>query len=101
MAAFYIKRGDTKPSLYATLTEHGLVVDLTGATVRFHMGDVVDAPAVIVEAAAGTVRYDWADDDTLPGGSHRAEFEVTFSDGKIETFPNDTSIGVIIRGDVA
>jgi hypothetical protein len=58
MAAFYIKRGDTRPSLYATLTQEGSVVDLTGATVRFHMGDVVDAPAVIVEASAGSVRYD-------------------------------------------
>ena len=102
MQPFYIKRGNTKPSLYATLTQQGgVVVDLTGATVKFHLGDVVDADAVIVDASVGSVRYDWGVADTAVAGSYRAEFEVTFPDGSTETFPNDTSIGVIIRGDVA
>ena len=83
------------------LTQNGSVVDLTGATVRFHMGDVIDAPAIIVNATGGVVRYDWATGDTDVAGSYRAEFEVTFVDGRIETFPNDTSIGVIIREDLA
>ena len=83
MAAFYIKRGDTRPSLYATLTQEGSVVDLTGATVRFHMGNVVDASAEILEASAGTVRYNWVAADTLLEGSYRAEFEVTFPDGHV------------------
>ncbi len=39
MGPFYIKRGDTKPSLYVTLTQEGVVVDLTGATVKFHIGN--------------------------------------------------------------
>jgi len=96
MKPFYIKQGDTKPSLYTTLTEEGVAVDLTGATVRFHMGDVVDALAVIVMAEMGAVRYDWVAADTLMAGSYRAEFEATFPDGSPETFPNDTAIGVII-----
>ena len=62
--AFFIKQNDTSPALKATLKD-GLdaVVDLTGASVRFHMrptGDTtakVDAAAVIENADNGIVYY--------------------------------------------
>lgn len=86
-------------------------MDLTGATVRFHMketsGDVdgsplkVDAAASIVSAAAGTVKYDWQAEDTDASGWFRAEWEVTFSDGTIRTFPNPGYTNVLITGDLA
>ena len=100
MAEFYIKQNDTRPSLSATLAEDGAAVDLTGCTVMFHMGERVDAAAVVVDAETGIVRYDWAVADTAVAGCYPAEFEVTFSDGAIETFPNDDYITIIIQQDL-
>ena len=102
MATIYdLKQGDTKPSLSAQLLSNGSAVDLTGATVKFHMGTTVDVSAVIVDAATGNVRYDPATAHTVTAGIFKAEFEVTFSDGTIETFPNDGFIYVRITEEVA
>ena len=61
---FYIKRGDTAPSVEATLRNPGSAqglpgpaIDLTAATgVRFLMGGGLAQDAGIVGAAAGEVR---------------------------------------------
>lgn len=98
---FYIKQNDTKPSITAQLLSDGSAVDLTGATVKFHMGSTIDAAATITDAATGNVRYDWASGDTATAGTYNAEFEVTFSDGKIETFPNDEYLLIVITEEVA
>lgn len=105
---FYIKRNDTSPALLASLQDaNGTAVDMTAASVRFHMRQInsqvvkVDADAVIVAAEQGEVRYNWQTADTDTIGSYQAEFEVTYSDGTIETFPNDGYIPVNIVGDIA
>ena len=98
---FYIKQNDTKPSLFAQLLSNGSAIDLTGATVRFHMESGLDAPAVITDAATGNVRYDWSVGDTATSGIFRAEFEVTFSDGTIETFPNDGYLFINVMRELA
>lgn len=105
---FYVKQNDTSPSMLATLQDaNGDAVTVTGASVRFHMRAIgstnvtVDAAAVIVDAANGIVRYDWGAADTDTVGSYQAEFEVTYADGSIETFPNDGFIKVKITDDVA
>jgi hypothetical protein len=103
---FFVKTGDTAPSLiYALLPAS---VDLTGATVRFNMrtrtGTVLinrAAAVVVVATEAPTVRYDWQAGNTDTSGFHEAEFEVTYSNGRIETFPNDSFIGVAVTGDIA
>jgi hypothetical protein len=46
------------------------------------------------------VRYDWSADDTDTIGSYQAEFEVTYADASIETFPNDGYIRVEIIDDI-
>lgn len=106
--AFFIKQNDTSPAIQATLSDAaGAAVDLSGASVRFHMRAVgnttakVDAAAVISNATGGIVYYNWqaANTDTL--GSYEAEFEVTFSGGEIETFPNNRFIQVEITDDIA
>lgn len=106
--AFFIKQNDTSPALQATLKDGlGAVVDLTGASIRFHMrktGDTtakVDAAAVIENADNGLVYYSWVAADTDTIGSYEAEFEVTFTGGEIETFPNNRFIEVEITDDIA
>ena len=104
---FYIKQNDTGPAMLATLQDaNGTAVNLTGANVRFHMqsinggSPVVDAAATIVTAASGLVRYNWLAADTGTVGTYQAEFEVTYADTSIETFPNDGYIAVQIINDI-
>jgi predicted dehydrogenase len=105
--AFSIKQNDTAPSLRATLKNgSGTVIDLTDATVMFHMkavGDTsvkVDAATSIVDAENGIVQYNWTSSDTDTAGSYYAEFEVTYNDGTIETFPNNSNLSISIRAEL-
>ena len=94
MSTFFIKRNDTSPAFQATLKDASdTAVDLTGATLRFHMvtpsgTTVVDAAATAVTATAGICKYVWATGDTASAGDFSAEFEVTYADSTVETFPN-------------
>ncbi|SHL80854.1 hypothetical protein SAMN05444389_101453 [Paracoccus solventivorans] len=98
MATFYIKRGDTAPALrYALLPE---TVDLSGASVAFVMDGLGRQPAHVIEARPAVVQYDWQPGDTDRSGLHRAEFEVTYSDGAIETWPNAGYLLVQISEDL-
>lgn len=103
---FYIKRRDTSPSLVYALIP--TTVDLTGATVRFSMknqeGAVVinrAASTVVTPTVTPTVRYNWQASDTANAGFFFAEFEVTYSSGAIETFPNYSMIAIKISEDIA
>lgn len=93
--AFNIKQNDTSPSLQATLKDASLTaINLTGASVRFHMKNLdgtlkIDSPMDIVDATGGVVQYDWQSGDTDTVGSYYIEFEVTYSDASVETFPNN------------
>jgi len=106
MTAFYIKRNDTSPSLLYALTP--LTVDLTGAAVVFNMRNesgtvVISREAAVVVTATGTptVRYDWQAGDTDTAGAYRFEFEVTYADDTVETFPNYSFGDVTISEDIA
>lgn len=109
MADFTIKRGDRLPVIQATIKDDtGTVVDLTGATVDFHMVHKttrtvkVDAAAsVVTPATGGVVQYAWAAGDTDTAGFYDAEFEVTTSASKKITAPNYTYISIEVYGDLA
>lgn len=107
MATFYMKQNDTHPKMLASLKDgDGDPIDLTNASVRFHMRTlsgttVVNAVAAIVTAATGLVRYDWQAADTANVGTYQAEFEVTYPDNTVETFPNSGYIRVQITDDIA
>lgn len=101
---FYLKRGDTRPSIRLALGAGDL--DLTGAGVRFQMRPrggalILDAPAVI-ETVTGTptVRYDWQPADTAVAGLFEAELRVAHGDGGVETFPNSGFVLIRISDDV-
>lgn len=107
--SFYVKQNDTKPAMRATLKDgDGTVINLTDATVRFHMrvigatSNTVDAAATVVSpATSGVVQYSWDAADTATIGTYQAEFEVTYGDLSVETFPNTGYIVVEIVDDIA
>lgn len=95
---FTIKQGDTGPYIEATLLDAtGAVVDLTGATVTFHMAPLntrvlkVSAPASVITAASGLVRYGvpWLTTETDTDGLYYADFRAEWGDETGVTFPND------------
>ena len=83
------------------------MVDLTGASAVFKMRAVgqttvkTSAAAIIHSADGGQVRYEWVAADTNTIGSYEAEFQITFIDGKIETFPNSDFIRITVTDDIS
>lgn len=108
--AFTIKKGDTLPVINAALTTgpdagSQVAVNLTSAAVVLVMkpaagGSAVRHTASIVSAPAGTVKYDWVAGDTATAGTYNAEWEVTFSGGGIQTFPNEAYFQITIADDL-
>ena len=105
---FKIKQNDTSPLMVVTLKDAaGNAIDLTAATVRFHMKRINQATvkvygsATVLDDDAGRVRYAWQAADTDTPGTFQGEFEVTYSTGEIETFPNDGFLAIEIIDDIA
>jgi hypothetical protein len=105
---FYIKQNDTASFLTRDLKDaFGAPVNVTGAAVKFSMRvkpagtiKVDDEDAVIVTAGTGRVRYEWTAANTDTADEYEAEFQVTYANGKIQTFPNDGHIPVMITDDI-
>ena len=105
---FFIKRNDDQPTLDVALRDDkNRPVDVTGASVVFHMRNTADdttkisgASVTVLAASKGEGRYSWTTTNTNTAGNFEAEFQVTFSDGGVQTFPNDGYIDVIITEDV-
>lgn len=104
---FVLKRNDTSSALLYAITPAS--VSLVGATVVFNMRDKSTKTAVISRSAAvvyistvnPTVRYNWLPADTDTAGTYEGEFEVTYSDGTIQTYPNTDYIDIKIYEDIA
>lgn len=93
---FFINQNDTSPEIEYDLYSKGELVNLTGASVQFVMGALVDAPGVIVNNT-GRVKYVWVEGDTAIAGTHKANFQVIFANGKRETYPNDGYLMIVIN----
>ena len=105
--AFRIKTNDTSPKLALTiLNASGGVVDLSGASAKFHMKAFgasslkVDSVATITDADDGEVQYDWLPSDTDTAGTYYGEIEITYGDASVETFPNNGYFTIIIKEDL-
>ena len=105
---FFIKQNDTAPSLDAILhDDRGRSVNLTGATLVFHLRDTADDSVkvsagivTVLSATRGEVRYNWSAANTDTAGSYEGEFQVTLSSGGIQTYPNNGYINIIMLEDV-
>lgn len=106
---FYLKEGDTSPAIKFQLQDEDRnPVNIAGfEQLRFHMQktDSVN-PTVLadtssgvsaVDADKGIVQYEWDEGDTDRAGEYEAEFQVRFSGGDVETFPNRRDIKVEIE----
>lgn len=106
MVDFEIGQNDLLPVFAFTVTQDGAAVNLTGASVMFHMrpqGSTVvkvNAAAVITGVATGQGEYRWIDGDTDTSGTFIAEVEVTFSSGKMQTFPRETKTVIKIYPEI-
>jgi hypothetical protein len=90
---FYVKQGDTAPSVTTTLLDPDLAPsDLTGATVVFRMTNgttTIEAPAIVeTPETEGRVTYEWAPTDLDVWGGYAIEWVVD-QGGVIQTFPSD------------
>jgi hypothetical protein len=101
---FQLKRNDTSPAL---LYELDRAVNLIAASVVFNMKE--PDGTVVVNRAAGSVessdppvlRYNWDPEDSAAAGVYLGEFEVTYADSTVETWPNEGFIEVTIDEDIA
>jgi hypothetical protein len=104
MATVTLKKNDTKVNIKATLSNESGPVNLTGCTVRFLMSKrkfiKTDREAIIKDAINGSVWFVFEQEDTSEVGTFQAEFEVTFPDNRIETFPNNGYILIDIQSDL-
>lgn len=101
-ADFVIRQGDTAPRISQPLTDPitGAPVEAFGAEVRLHLHgltivddrDLTGATDPLAESG-NVVYYDWTTDDTQLAGYYSAEWQLTFGDGRVQTFPN---IGVFL-----
>lgn len=106
MASDYIlKKNDTWPPLVATLNDANGPIDLTQATqVRLILKSntlrITTSPVNIVAPTSGQISYTWATGDTAQSGDYSLEFEITWTNGGIETVPNSSYLTVTIVDDL-
>lgn len=118
---FYIKQNDTSPAIMRQMRDStGAAINLTGATAVFNMASTAGVlvcnakaasvfvgtlPAELgggtVTAADGWLKYAWVAADTATSGVFRAEFQVTYADGSVETAPNASYETVTITPDIS
>ena len=105
---FAIKQNDTAPKLTVTLSDsRGRPRILTGATIVFHMRlqsdktvKITSGSATIDDASLGICHYPFTAANTDTAGIYEGEFQVTYADSTVETFPNNDYIIITITDDV-
>lgn len=107
MADYSRTVGDTSPFFWSRLEDGaGNAANLIDASLRFIMRGVrasspkVAAAAVIENPTTNAVYYAPTADDVDEEGGYFIDWEVTYSSGKVETFPNDRSMTCDILPDL-
>lgn len=100
----FVKKDDTRPFLDVELSdEGGYPLNLGGANITFSMRNSADgvlkvtaATCTILSELRGEVRHSWTSAMTDTAGSFEGEFTVTDYESRIQTFPSDGFINVIV-----
>lgn len=109
---FLVKQNDTRPKIRWQPKQGNppAVIPMTGATAVFSMRRMTSpntvvisrAAATIVDAANGILEYTPTAAWSATNDTYQAEFEVTFADGGIMTFPpGDKYIYILVADDIA
>jgi hypothetical protein len=100
---FQIKRRDTSPALLYRISP--APSSLAGASIIFNLknasGTVVINRAAADNTDSDILRYQWQAGDTDTVGQFQGEFEITYADGTVGTWPNRGFIPVVIYDDIA
>lgn len=106
MATVYLKQNDTKPDLQVTVNDdNGDAVDVSGATIAFHMNTTagvskVDSAGAIVTAESGIIKYVWVAGDLDTIATYNGEFQITFSDSSILTVPSKGYLTLVVGAEL-
>ena len=110
LADYYIKQGDTGLLIRSFCEDAtGTPVDITGATVKFHMTNINGSATGALNASGtnenatstGRVSYTFTAGQTANAGLYIAEWEITFGGGAIQTFPNGRQMLIRILPQIA
>jgi hypothetical protein len=105
----FLKQNDVGGVIERTLRDgFGAPADLTGATMVFSMRvkpagsvKISAAAATLVTALAGLVRYTFTASNTDTADEYEGEFQATYSNGDVQTYPEDGYIPVKVADDIA
>lgn len=86
------KKNDTSPALTGTCKSNGIPANISGSTLELHLkkpsGTVLTKTGTLVDGTNGTWSYQWITGDLNEAGSWWGEPQVTYSNGRIQTFPS-------------
>ena len=108
-AHYFLKTGDDGLTIRTICQDAtGAAVDLSGASVAFHMAPINGSgtPAIAAagvnenSTATGQVAYTFAA-PINQAGLYLGEFEITFGGGAIQTYPNGSYILIAVSEQVA
>lgn len=92
-----IKQGSTRSAIVTPLKKDGEPINLTDCHVLIHIESLVDGGyAEVVDKKSNEVRYVLEENVTSSPGTHLAEFEVIYPDGRRDIFPTEGYIEVRI-----
>lgn len=113
---FVIKRNDTASRIQSTLQNSGgTAVTIQGATILMKVCPIGGGGTLTLAGAGtidqigdgsgtaglmGQVHYNWPATFTSQAGLYAGEWEVTFSSGTVQTFPNGDPILIAINKDL-
>lgn len=106
MADYTMKRYDTYPSLFCTLSDQNGVINLsTASQVRMIMkssvGTIISGSCAIASAPGGYVQHDWKATETNQLDTWNLEWEILWNAASgVQTVPNDSYKTLLIEADL-